>query len=96
MVTHIPYYQVLEKMERFIRKHDPLFFNWEIGITDHPEKSLFELYGVDRESDIWFFQDVPTSHEAEKILRYFLNLGCIEINHRSGHACCIFAFRRKD
>jgi hypothetical protein len=95
MITHIPYSQVLDRLERFIRQNNPLFFEWYIGLSDQPAKTLFEVHMVDKSNDIWFYEDVPSASEAGKLQNYFLTMGCMgKKENNLNRKVYIYAFHR--
>ncbi len=76
-VSTIPYYKVIDSIDRFIRKNSYTYFDWFIGLTDNAEKMLFEDHRLNREKDSWIYEEVPDESDAKRIQNYFLNMGCV-------------------
>ena len=98
MITGIPllpYYQVIDFLDGFIRNNSYSYFEWFVGLAENPEKKVIEDHRINPRTDIWTYQEVPNTQDAVKIKEYFLNMGCVGgILDSSGNNCFIYIYRR--
>jgi len=94
-VLSIPYYKLIDSIDRFIRKNSYTYFDWFIGLTDNAEKTLFEEHKLNREKDSWIYEEVLNDSDAKRIQKYFLNMGCVGgvFNHHTTSKF-IYVYRR--
>ena len=61
------------KIETYIKRDGSPYFSWYVGISENPEKRLFEEHYV-AEDGLWIYEFAPDSSAARRIESYFLNV----------------------
>jgi hypothetical protein len=65
--------ETLIKIESYINKDGSPYYSWYVGISEDPEKLLFEEHYV-AENGLWIYCFAPNSSAARRIVKYFLNV----------------------
>ena len=47
------------------------FGDWYVGVSEDPERDLFEAHRLERTSDPWIYKPALTSRASATVLRYF-------------------------
>lgn len=48
------------------------FTRWYVGVTDDPERALFDEHGVDREHGVWVFRQAMSFRAVENAQTFFI------------------------
>ena len=94
-ITIIPYYQIIDSLDEFIRKNSYTYRDWYVGLTANVEEHLFNEHQLSPETDVWIFEAIPDAREGARIREYFLNMGCVSgISDVTYQAQYIYLYRR--
>ncbi|MEH6357702.1 MAG: hypothetical protein V7745_01855 [Pseudomonadales bacterium] len=58
----------------YVKEFGGQFDEWFVGISSEPKKTLSEVHGVDKESDIWLYKQALTFSACRTVQRYFLEI----------------------
>ncbi len=68
--------QIIDSIDAFIEIRDGDYEEWYIGITDNPDRRLFDEHKVDKKCKNHFYRETSSNDIARYIEQYFLALGC--------------------
>jgi hypothetical protein len=91
----IPYYQIINTLDEFIRKNSFTYHDWYVGLAVNVEENLFNEHQLNPETDVWIFKEIPDEKEGVRIREYFLNMGCVSgISDMTDRARYVYLYRR--
>lgn len=68
--------QNIAEFEEYMEKNGGYYSDWYVGITDNPQKRLFQDHNVKEKNDQWLFQHCGSASDAAEVVKYFLKKGC--------------------
>ena len=68
---------IISEISKYVVKSDNNFKNWCVGITNNPERRLFNAdeHNVDKNNGEWIHCPADSKADAQNIEEYFLSLG---------------------
>lgn len=66
--------EIKKYIKDYIDKIGGLYRTWYVGITNDPQRRLFDEHGVDREK-WWVYATATSNAVARRVESYFINLG---------------------
>ena len=94
-ITVIPYYQIIDTLDEFIRRNSYTYRDWYVGLAANVESNLFKEHQLSPETDVWTIEEIPDAKEGVRIREYFLNMGCVSgISDVTFQARYVYLYRR--
>lgn len=70
------YHEIIEKVDQHLNKSGKNYYSeFYIGITNEPERRLFNEHGVSKEESWWIYIPANNAATARKVEQYYLNKG---------------------
>ena len=67
--------KVTQEMYDHVQKCGGISSSWYVGLTNDPQRRLFEEHGVRRNGDACIFRTFSSNAEARKVENMFITLG---------------------
>lgn len=72
----LSYTDIIRRIDEHLDKSGKNFYNeFYIGITNDPERRLFEEHGVSKENSWWIYIPADNVETARKVEQYYLDKG---------------------
>lgn len=56
----------------YVKEFGSDFRGWYVGITDDPQKALFQTHGLDRDKDIWLYKQAVSFAACRTVQKYYV------------------------
>lgn len=66
--------QILDDIQRFMRRHDSNGSTWHVGTAVSALSEMFELYGF-KTSDVGLYRRAATAQDASSLVKYLVRRG---------------------
>ncbi len=83
----------------YVKEFNSDFTGWYVGITEDPQKMLFETHGLDRDKDIWLYKQAVSFAACRTVQRFY-----IENRKMDGHLAqngsvdtdCVYLYHKSE
>ncbi|MBW2984763.1 hypothetical protein KY361_06605 [Candidatus Woesearchaeota archaeon] len=64
--------EIKRDIKNHMDKYEKKYSSWYIGVTEDPQRRLFDEHKVDEKKDHWIYSTAVSAEVARKIEKYFI------------------------
>ncbi len=69
--------EIIGKFLKFIQSNNGSLSNWYVGVSQDAEKRLFVDHNVNKETDLWIYENADNADEARGVESFFIARGAV-------------------
>lgn len=66
---------LLEEILKFVDSHNRNYREWYVGISKEPEKDLFKRHNVQKNGDLWMYDEATDNYNAKQVEEKLVMMG---------------------